>query len=72
MFDQVMQAQLDIAQKIEYLPQALNASRYLIIFDNFEDMLDPTKEPHVVKDELVRHLLETLTTNLRESSPADC
>jgi hypothetical protein len=67
MFDQVMQAPLDIAQKIEYLPQALNASRYLIIFDNFEDMLDPTKEPHVVKDELVRHLLETLTTNLRES-----
>ena len=67
MFDQVMQAPLDIAQKIEYLPQALNASRYLIIFDNFEDMLDPTREPHVVKDELVRHLLETLTTNLRES-----
>ena len=66
-FDQVMQAPLDIAQKIEYLPQALNASRYLIIFDNFEDMLDPTKEPHVVKDELVRHLLETLTINLRES-----
>jgi hypothetical protein len=30
-------------------------------------MLDPTQEPHVVKDELVRHLLETLTTNLRES-----
>jgi tetratricopeptide (TPR) repeat protein len=67
MFDQVMEAPLDIAQKIEYLPQALNASRYLIIFDNFEDMLDATKEPHVVKDELVRHLLETLTTNLRES-----
>jgi hypothetical protein len=66
-FDQVMQAPLDIVQKMEYLPQALNASRYLIIFDNFEDMLDPTKEPHVVKDELVRHLLETLTTNLRES-----
>jgi hypothetical protein len=66
-FDQVMQAPLDIAQKIEYLPQALNASRYLIIFDNFEDMLDATKEPHVVKDEPVRHLLETLTTNLRES-----
>jgi len=67
MFDQVMQAPLDIAQKIEYLPQALNASRYLIIFDNFEDMLDATREPQVVKDELVRHLLETLTTNLRES-----
>jgi tetratricopeptide (TPR) repeat protein len=67
MFDQVMQAPLDIAQKMEYLPQALNASRYLIIFDNFEDMLDPTQEPHEVKDELVRHLLETLTTNLRES-----
>jgi tetratricopeptide (TPR) repeat protein len=67
MFDQVMEAPLDIAQKIEYLPQALNASRYLIIFDNFEDMLDPTREQHVVKDEQVRYLLETLTTNLRES-----
>jgi tetratricopeptide (TPR) repeat protein len=67
MFDQVMQAPVDIVQKIEYLPQALNASRYLIIFDNFEDMLDATKEPHVVKDELIRHLLETLTINLRES-----
>jgi tetratricopeptide (TPR) repeat protein len=67
MFDQVMAAPLDIAQKIEYLPQALNASRYLIIFDNFEDMLDATREPHVVKDELVRHLLETFTINLRES-----
>jgi tetratricopeptide (TPR) repeat protein len=62
-----MEAPLDIAQKMEYLPQALNASRYLIIFDNFEDMLDPTQEPHEVKDELVRHLLETLTINLRES-----
>jgi hypothetical protein len=67
MFDPVMEAPLDIVQKMEYLPQALNASRYLIIFENFEDMLDPTKEPHVVKDELVRHLLETLTINLRES-----
>ena len=70
MFDQVIQnAKLEIMQKIEYLPQALNSSRarYLFIFDNFEEMLDPTKEPHVVKDELIRHLLETLTINLRES-----
>ncbi|NIA12119.1 MAG: tetratricopeptide repeat protein, partial [Nitrospiraceae bacterium] len=69
MFNQVMEASLETEQKIEYLPQILNAarSRYLVIFDNFEDMLDPTGEPHTVKDELIRHLLETLTINLRES-----
>jgi tetratricopeptide (TPR) repeat protein len=67
-FSQVMQApNLEIAQKIAYLPQALNVARYLIIFDNFEDMLDPRQEPHVVKDDLVRYILETLTVNLRES-----
>ena len=68
-FSQVMEAPLETEQKIEYLPQILNAvrSRYLIIFDNFEDMLDPTGEPHTIKDELIRHLLETLTINLRES-----
>jgi tetratricopeptide (TPR) repeat protein len=69
MFSQVMEAPLETKQKIEYLPQVLNAarSRYLLIFDNFEDMLDPRGEPHTVKDELIRHLLETLTINLRES-----
>ncbi len=68
-FSQVMEAPLETEQKIEYLPQILNEarSRYLLIFDNFEDMLDPTEEPHTVKDELIRHLLETLTINLRES-----
>lgn len=68
-FDQVMKEMElpEISQKIDYLPQELNASRYLIIFDNFENMLDVTKEPHVVNDEMVRHLLETLTINLRES-----
>ena len=68
-FSQVMEAPLETKQKIEYLPQILNAvrSRYLLIFDNFEDMLDPTGEPHTIKDELIRHLLETLTINLRES-----
>ena len=50
MFSQVMAAKLDISQKIEYLPQILNTSRILIIFDNFEDMLDVTREPHVIKD----------------------
>jgi hypothetical protein len=69
MFSQVMEAPLEIEQKIEYLPQILNAvrSRYLLIFDNFEDILDPRGESHTVKDELIRHLLETLTINLRES-----
>jgi tetratricopeptide (TPR) repeat protein len=68
-FSQVMEAPLETEQKIEYLPQILNAvrSHYLLIFDNFEDMLDPRGEPHTVKDELIRHLLETLTINLRES-----
>jgi tetratricopeptide (TPR) repeat protein len=68
-FNQVMESPLETKQKIEYLPQILNEarSRYLLIFDNFEDMLDPTGEPHTVKDELIRHLLETLTINLRES-----
>lgn len=67
MFSQVMQAQLDLSQKIEYLPQILNTSRYLVIFDNFEDLLDVTREPHVIKDTNIRHLLETLTLNLRGS-----
>jgi hypothetical protein len=67
MFAQVMQTPLELSKKIEYLPQALNASRYLIIFDNFENMLDVTKEPHVIKDGVVRHLLETLTISLRGS-----
>jgi tetratricopeptide (TPR) repeat protein len=69
MFSQVMEAPLETEQKIEYLPQILNAvrSRYLLIFDNFEDMLDPRGEPHTINDELIRHLLETLTINLRES-----
>jgi tetratricopeptide (TPR) repeat protein len=68
-FSQVMEASLETKQKIDYLPQILDAvrSRYLLIFDNFEDMLDPTGEPHTIKDELIRHLLETLTINLRES-----
>ena len=68
-FNQVIEAPLETKQKIEYLPQILNAvrSRYLLIFDNFEDMLDPRGEPHTIKDELIRHLLETLTINLRES-----
>lgn len=68
-FNQVMESPLETKQKIEYLPGILNEtrSRYLLIFDNFEDMLDPTGEPHPIKDELIRHLLETLTINLRES-----
>ncbi len=67
-FDQIMQDKdLNISQKIEWLPQVLNVSRYLLIFDNFEDMLDVTKEPHVIKDGVVRHLLETLAINLRAS-----
>jgi tetratricopeptide (TPR) repeat protein len=69
MFSQVMAAPLETEQKIEYLPQILNAarSRYLLILDNFEDMLDPREEPHTIKDALIRHLLEVLTINLRES-----
>ncbi len=67
MLSQVMQAPLELSQKIEYLPQVLNMARYLIIFDNFEDMLDITKEPHAIKDSIVRHLLETLVVNLRAS-----
>jgi tetratricopeptide (TPR) repeat protein len=68
-FDRVMQAQIETANKIGYLSSAINdpRHRYLIIFDNFEDMVDATKEPHTIKDDLVRSLLETLTTNLRES-----
>lgn len=57
----------DLSKKIGYLPQILNTSRYLIIFDNFEEMLDITKEPHVIKDENIINLLETLTLNLRDS-----
>ena len=66
-FSQVMQSQLELSQKIEYLPQILNTFRFLIIFDNFEDMLDVIREPHVIKDANIRHLLETLTLNLRGS-----
>ncbi|MDY6966683.1 MAG: CHAT domain-containing protein [Halobacteriota archaeon] len=68
-FDRVMQESVDISEKIEYLIGVLNSSdhRYMIVLDNFEDMLDMESEPHKIKEDSVRSLLETLTLGLKKS-----
>ena len=63
-FDQTLRTDAPLRLKLAALVQALEKGPYLIIFDNFESLLDDNLR---VADEGVRGLLETLLNSLRRS-----
>jgi len=59
-FDQICTAPIPIGQKISYLSQILIQIKLLLIFDNFEDVLDSDNKFKTIKDPVLRDAFQTL------------